>query len=320
MNVSPAAGCGTTSTGVANRNKPGVTNFTVYRGAASTRPIYKATQVYPASTFTGPLPAGGHDFVFDSDRLPNGLYNWRTSIQERALTGTCALGSAVPQSDPFNVTLANPGQIDSISGTGSSGTTATVTARLVDGITHQPFVTSGAAPMKIMRTKAYNFIVNFTVGNGGTPPNSTVDGISFPSGVAATKFPVAGNTGFKLYVDGPTGIDSFAPGIADGETKLRFNRLTVTTIDGPQTVECTTVFKNTTSTVTGADKFNGFDNCFSDGTGSMIAPEKQADGTYTGGSTVVEGHVPATLTFTINGRSSDPVTIDRVTGLASTSS
>lgn len=317
--MSPAAGCGTTSTGVANRNKPGVTNFTVYRGDKSTGPIYKATQVYPPSSFTGPLPAGGPDFVFDSDRLPNGLYNWRTSIQERSSTGTCALGTASTAltSDPFNVTLANVGAIDSISGTGSSGTTATVTARLVDGTTHLPYVTSGGPAMRIMRTKGYSVLgVNFTVGNGGTPAGSAVDGYSFPSGVAATKFPVAGNTGFKLYVDGPTGIDAFAPGIADGETKIRFNRLTVTSTDGPQTVECTTVFKNTTSALTGADKFNGFDSCYSNGTGSMIAPEKQADGTYTGGSTVIEGHAPATLTFTINGHSSEPVTVDRVTGIA----
>jgi hypothetical protein len=266
-------------------------------------------------------PGAGHDFTFNTTRWPNGTYNLRTSIQERALTGSCALGAAVAQSDPYNETVANPGGIDMISGAGSSGTTATVTARLVDAglVPPAPYVTNTAAPIQIMRTHGYSFLgFPFTVGNGGTPAGS-LDGVTFNTAVAPTAFPTAGQTGytgagFTLYTDT---IEGYGPaGIADGETKAWFNRLTVTTDSGPATVECSNVFKNTTSSLTGADKFNGFSNCFSTGSGKMVAPLKQADGSYTGGSTVVEGHTPATLTFTINGVSSDPVPVDRVTGLA----
>ena len=308
----------TTKCTSSTRNRTGQVNLTVYKGATSGGPIYRATQ----SVVVANPPAPVAPFLWNTHRLPNGVYNLRSSINDRTVPATpttnanCALGTTQVKSDPHNVSLANPGVIDMISGVGSSGTTATVTARLQDGsITPTaPYVTNSADPIQIQRTKGFTFFgTNFTVGNGGTPAGSTVDGFTFTNAVAPTTFPVQGNAGFTLYTDT---VEGYAPGIADGQTVSRFNRLTVTTTDGPQTVECLGVFQKTTSALTGATQFSGFRDCFSAGTGEMIAPQQQPDGSYTGGSTVVEGHAPATLTFTIGGVTSDPVPVDRLTGLA----
>jgi hypothetical protein len=314
----------TTKCTTATRNKTGQVNLTIYRGPTSAAPAwpYRPTQ----SVVVANPPAPVAPYSWNTFRWPNGTYNLRTSINDRTVPATpatnanCALGATVVKSDPYNVNLANPGAIDQVSGEGTSGAdgTATVTARLVDNsiVPAAPYVTNSAPPIQIMRTKGYSLLgglIVFTVGNGGTPPGSTVDGVSFPNGVAPTTFPTSA-TPFTLYTDT---VEGYAPGIADGETQQRFQRLTVTTDEGPRTVECTTTFKNTTSpSLTGADKFNGFGNCFGSGTGKMIAPQQQPDGSYTGGSTVVEGHDPAKLTFHVGGFDSEAVSVDRVTGLA----
>ena len=280
------------SLGYSDGALPAITNLSVFTGTGTSTADAKQrlllSQVRTATDTT---------FAWPTFRLPKATYHYRTSTQNRAYDGVsggyalCRDGSAVAKTDPYYVNLANKGKIDSFSGAGDSGVSATVSARLVDGSHGDKVVKTGTASLAL---------VNRVVG-------STTYG-SIGRNVSTLSMVGTGSTGLTsstsvIYIDGVASDAGLGPAPedqADNTTALYYNRLKVPTaataggpISGFATVECTNVFRNVP---VAPYMLNGFSGC-------TTIPA--ASGFMTDATVITDAHVPATMTFTIVGTNPD---------------
>jgi hypothetical protein len=291
----------TACTTVAARGLPGVTNFSIYTGAGTSgaAPDSLARMNLQTQAIAAPTT-----FNWSNFRWPAQTYHYRTSTQNRNQTGTCAVSGTVNvKTDPYYVNLANQAKIVDITGNGASGVSAEVSAKLVDGAHGDQVVKIGTGTLALQATRNYTvvilgFTVPFTVGSIGRNTSSIRPDGTATSGTAGT-FP-------SIYTALPVSTAGMGPADqADNTSIPYFNRFTITTDTGPKTVECTNVFRNTVGSSTGTDTFNGFAGCTAFG----------AAGVMQASSVIADAHVPATLTFTIDGHSATGV-VDPTTGIA----
>jgi len=290
-----------TCTTVAARNLPGVTNFSIYTG---TGPSNVAPDSLARMQLQTQAVAAPTTFNWSNFRWPAQTYHYRTSTQNRNQTGTCTVSGTVNvKTDPYYVNLANQGKIVDITGAGASGVTAEVSAKLVDGAHGDQVVKIGTGTLALQATRNYTtvilgFTVPFTVGSIGRNTSTIRPDGTATSGITGT-FP-------SIYTALPVSTAGMGPDDqADNTTIPYFNRFTVGTDTGPKTVECTNVFRNTSTAATAPDFFNGFSGCTAFGAAGVM----QAD------SVIADAHEPATLTFTIDGQSATG-TVDPETGIA----